>query len=284
MIKFFKDLYQDLDDRHLLLPAIALLVGLVAAPFLLSDPSTPAPVTVTPAVGETQGTATESAVLTTNPGVRDYRKRLERFKSKNPFASHFAVPNPASGPGLTVSGPAGAAAGTTGATGSTSLGVAGSTSTSSGSTTTTSTSTTSSGGTSTSSGSGGTTTTSSNTPEQKTHRVRFFYTYRADVKVGEPGHLDERKGVEKLEALPGKSRPIFIFLGASEDGKRALFAISDQAGKPAGDGTCIPDKTDCQYLVLKAGQAESVEYAPDATRYKLKLLSLNRVLVDTGKH
>jgi hypothetical protein len=87
-----------------------------------------------------------------------------------------------------------------------------------------------------------------------------------------------------LEALPGKSRPVFVFLGSSEDGKRALFAISDQADQPAGDGTCVPDKTDCQYLILKAGEAESVEYAPDATRYKLKLLSLNRVLVDTGKH
>jgi hypothetical protein len=284
MTKFFKDLYQDLDDRHLLLPAIALLVCLVAAPFLLSDPSTPpSSVTVTPAAGEAQGTATESAVLTTNPGVRDYRKRLERFKSKNPFASHFAVPNPASGPGLTVSGPAGAASGTTGATGSTSLGVAGSTSTSTGSTTTTPTSTATSSSGGTSSGAT-TTTTSSNTPEQKSHRVNRFFTYRVDVKVGEPGHLDERKGVEKLEALPGKSRPVFIFLGASEDGKRALFAISDQAGKPAGDGTCVPGKTDCQYLVLKAGEAESVEYAPDATRYKLKLLSLNRVLVHTGKH
>ena len=85
--KFFNDLYRDLVDRRMLVPVIALLVAIVAVPVLLkSEPPAPAPPAAAAAPAE--GTDEVSpAVLVSDPGVRDYSKRLSALKKKNPLLS-----------------------------------------------------------------------------------------------------------------------------------------------------------------------------------------------------
>ena len=86
------DLYRDMRDRRLILPAVALLVAIIAVPVALSadKESPPAPLAYTPPEG---AEAVAPAVLTEQPvGVRDYRERLDELKSKNPFASDFGGP------------------------------------------------------------------------------------------------------------------------------------------------------------------------------------------------
>jgi hypothetical protein len=91
---FLNDLYRDLRARRLLIPAAALAVALVAVPVLLStdSPSAPPPAPPPPA----EATAAQPAVLAETVGIRDYRKRLEALKSKNPFKQKFALPTPQS--------------------------------------------------------------------------------------------------------------------------------------------------------------------------------------------
>ena len=80
------DVYRDLRDRRLLIPVIALLVALVAVPMLLGS-KTPPPVPPAPAasVDLKDAAAVQSAVFVENASVRNYRKRLEPLKAKNPF-------------------------------------------------------------------------------------------------------------------------------------------------------------------------------------------------------
>ena len=89
------DLYRDLRDRRLLLPAAVLAVALIAVPVALSSSAATAPTTppTAPDAGASlRQTATEPAVLTRELGVTEYRKRLQALQSKNPFRQQFTLP------------------------------------------------------------------------------------------------------------------------------------------------------------------------------------------------
>src|SRR3954453_17596804 len=91
--KLLSDLITDMRDRRLLLPALLLVVALVAVPLALStSPATPAPQPAAAVAGGGKATAAEPAVLTAQVGIRSYRKRLAHLKQKNPFPRHFALP------------------------------------------------------------------------------------------------------------------------------------------------------------------------------------------------
>ncbi len=121
---FLTDLYRDLRDRHLLLPAVALIVALVAVPMVLAKDEAPPPLGPPPPTDETA--ATVPAVLAgTEVSVRDYTKRLEQLKSKNPFDQQFPVsPDTLDGSG---SGSATSTGTTTADAGGSSLGATGGT-------------------------------------------------------------------------------------------------------------------------------------------------------------
>src|ERR671916_709972 len=85
------DLYRDLRDRRLL-PLVALLViAIIAVPIALSASGGAPATTATPAAEIVPADAPEAqaAVLAENPGLRDYRKRLDALKSQNPFEQQF---------------------------------------------------------------------------------------------------------------------------------------------------------------------------------------------------
>jgi len=92
--QFLKDIYGDLRDRRLLLPVVGLIVTVVAVPFLLGGD--PAPVPSAPATANVPSDATEvrSAVLVEQTGIRNYRKRLEALREKNPFKQQFEIESP----------------------------------------------------------------------------------------------------------------------------------------------------------------------------------------------
>ena len=86
---FAQDLYKDMRDRRLIIPAVALLVAIVAVPIVLSSPSESS-VTPPAPVADPDAVAVEPAVLAVQEiGVRDYRKRLSELEQKNPFGSRF---------------------------------------------------------------------------------------------------------------------------------------------------------------------------------------------------
>jgi hypothetical protein len=258
------DLYRDLRDRRLLVPALVLAAALIAVPIALSSSATPsptAPASVPAGSGPGKETAAEPAVLTRQLGVTAYRRRLERLNSKNPFQQQFTLPEVTSKvqqssliepSGVTTSG-------------------GGSTSTSS-----------TAEPTSTPSTSPDTTPATSHSSESSDNAQKpttELILRRIDVKVGPEGDLVEKTGVKQFKMLPSSTTPVVIFIGTSERGGRAFFLVSSDVIAVSGDGACLATTPTCQLLALKAGEAASFEYAPDTLTYKLKLLAIRDVVV-----
>ena len=115
--QFLNDVYRDLRDRHLLLPAIALVVALIAVPVLLKSKDEPAPQA---AVVVDRGSDSEltAAVLADNSvSVRNYKKRLAALKSTNPFKPAFQGGDSSSGGDGSGGGSSASTSGTTAAAG-----------------------------------------------------------------------------------------------------------------------------------------------------------------------
>jgi hypothetical protein len=257
---FFNDLYRDLRDRKLLLPAVALAVALVAVPVVLStdSPSAPPPAPPPPA----DATAAQPAVLAENVGIRDYRKRLEALKSKNPFKQQFALPTPQS---VALQNPT-EAPDTSAASG------------------------VSSPATSAAAGS-----VSPETPStvpsppvsQPNHgtvkHTRRLVTRVVDVTLGPLGETKEYDSVRYTELLPSNEVPIVAYFSASPNSKRAAFLLSAGVVSSDGDGTCAPSPESCYYLVMKPGDQRYLHYRPeDATEeviYRFKLRKIEEKVV-----
>jgi hypothetical protein len=252
----------------MLVPALALVVAIIAVPILLSKPSSSTPSPVAPDQTGAKATATEPAVVTEQLGVTNYRTRLDQLVSKNPFRKHFmALPKSAK---LTTTTSGGTSSTATGATSLSSSSISG-TSVPASSTASAATPST------TSSGSGSGNSTSGSTKPQSS----AFYAFRISVAVGPAGDLTERNRVKRLAFLPGKNRPLVTFIGVTEDAKRATFAVSGDVSSVRGDGRCLPRRSACNFLELKQGDKDSLQYSSQHDRtFNLKLRGIKLVRVD----
>lgn len=269
--ELFGNVYRDLRDRHLLLPAIALIVAILAVPILLKSHATGDSAGASPdAKANSAATEAVPAVVTEDLGVTNYKKRLDRLQSKNPFHQQYtATPDSAAAQAT--------AAASIPSTSSTSTG-APTTSTSTGSTFSTPPAT---GGTSSVSSSPPSSTSSSLPQTTRVPKPKArLYAWRASVKVGEPSKLQERPEVQRLAMLPSEGKPVVTFMGASEDGDQALFFVSRDVDSVKGDGRCVPNHSSCQFVVLKPGDKASFHYAPNGKRYNLVLVDVHAVAVD----
>lgn len=271
--KFLTDLYADMRDRRLLVPALALLAALVAVPLLLSgssEPATPPPVTA--AVDPDGAAAVQSAVLVEGDGIRNYRRRLATLREKNPFAQKFALPAGKGGSGGGGGGSGGGATTETATTSSTTI--SGGSSSTSSVTETSVSETTSSGGDTTVVDE---TTVDETTVEDKP-QIRF-YAGRIDVRVGELGETKRVDDVRRLDFLPGDKNPIVAFVGLREGADKALFSVSSDVAETKGDGSCAPKKpAPCQFLTLDVGEERRFKL-PSGRTYRLKLLATRVVRI-----
>jgi hypothetical protein len=266
--EFVTNLYRDMRDRRLLLPALLLVVGLVAVPVLLTSSSATSTVPASSGGRSASDSAAVPAVATQELGVTNYRKRLDRLQSKNPFHQQFTDPKVTDRVKSASITSANIPTTDTGSTSTDSSSVSSATS-SSGSATVPPEPT---GGTTPSSGgSGGPSRVHS--PKPTFH----LYAFRASVKVGEPGKLQERPEVQRMAMLPTKGKPIVTFLGANEDADRALFLVSRDVDSVKGDGRCSPNHSSCQFVVLEPGDKASLHYTPNGKRYNLVLVDLHAV-------
>jgi hypothetical protein len=263
---FLTDVYRDLRDRHLLLPVVALIVALVAVPMVLANEEAPPPLGPPPPTDETAATV-PAVVAGTEVSVRDYTKRLEELKSKNPFDQQFPA---ASLDTLDESGAeSGTSTGTTTAdAGGLSLGAtAGTTSTPS--------------DTAPDTGAGATDNTSGDPDEDDPEPVDRLFVRRVDVLVGIQGDLKSRKGVEPMTVLPNDATPVLAFLGTDEAGKQAAFVLSSDVSSVGGDGTCVPSPN-CLFITLEKGESVTLDYDPNGQTYELKLQAIRNVKLKDG--
>ena len=262
-----KDLVQDLRDRSLLIPAIALVVLIVAVPVLLGsggsgDSSSSTPPAPT-APGSMSGSAEiDPVVLAEVPGLRDYKKRLNGDEGRNPFIQQSVDQPSDEGDGGNGGGSGSGAS-------------ASSSSSSTASSTDSSASTGASPSTSSTSTAPGTTPDTGSTKPPKDKLVK----YTIDVRVGRAGKTKVLKDVEPLQLLPGDKRPVVQYVNTSVDGSRAGFVVSPLVTSAEGDGKCDPGRNNCQFLFLEEGQIQKLVYGDKQETYRVELLRINKVLV-----
>ena len=276
MPKFLQDVYGDLRDRRLLLPVAALLVAIAAAPFLLGGD--PPPVPPAPATASVPPDAAEvrSAVVVEQTGIRNYRKRLQALRKKNPFEQQFdaepedtsvAVGSEPADASISIAGGDDSASSDpvasspTDAFGSPSVG--GSPSVTFG----------------TEAASGSSPLSVGADPEEtEVREVETLISYSVGVDVGRAGELEERDAVERFTPLPSRQAPVLIYVGVSDNGERAAFLVSRDVTETKGDGICIRSTSgECSLLTIKVGEEREFLYGPDAERFRLKLRSISLV-------
>jgi hypothetical protein len=258
--QFLDDLYRDLRDRRLLPVVAMLLVAIVAVPIALSLSSSGSqfPVDSTAALPADAPEA-QAAVLAENPVLRDYKQRLDALKAKNPFDQQFQTTNiektevqdtSASTAGVDSGGAAPADIG----------------------------------GGDVSTGTTSTDTAPSAPPDTAAQPAdagveKKFFAFRVDVFYGLDGDVKQVNNVKPLDGLS----PVGLFVGATEDAKRAVFMLSSDVVGVPGEGTCAPSPDNCEFLGLKEGEAVEILYqpaeAPAAAVYRLRLEQIKLVPV-----
>ena len=251
---FLDDLYRDMRDRRLIIPAVVLLIAILALPALLSQ-SADSTVTTPVPVDDPTAVAVEPAVLAVQEaGVRDFRERLDSLQRKNPFGSRFD-PQPVDDlgpPGELVEPPESSIAGDGGGTAAPVPGAV-------------------------------------DTPTEPTDPAApsdppspvdpadpYVLVPRVDVVVGVVDR-ERRQTIENVrggDLLPSRQVPVVMYLGNTEDSKYAEFLVSRDVAKVSGEGKCRPEPEDCEFLRLGQGDTAYLNFA-DGNRYVLRVKKIS---------
>ncbi len=240
--EFGGDLVHDLRSRGLLPLVLVLAAAIVAVPLAIKAMSGS---DGAPAAGQPGAVAIEpapegqAAVLAYSPGLRNQR-RLDG-SAGDPFRQQYpAISAEAPGGGASAvgsGGPISPSSGTSGGTGG------------------------SGGGGSGGGGGGGDV---------------VFVSYQTDLLVGEEGgQLARRNNVAEFTLLPSEDVAAAVFLGATADGKQAIFSVSRSVTSVSGAGTCYPEPDACELLGLTVGQGASLSY--EGQSYRVEVARIKRV-------
>jgi hypothetical protein len=250
--KFFGDVVYDLRNRGLLPVVILLVVGMVAVPMLISRGSSDSSNSLQPTAANVKPAPEgQQAVLAYNPGIREYKKRLNDLSAKDPFRQQFAhSAAAASALKSTVTTPP-----STGSdTGSSSSAVTG-----------------------TPTGTSGGSSTGTKNKNKKKKAPSGSVTYQVNVLAGDVNsELTPFNDVQALTPLPSQTAPVVIYFELSSDNGSALFLVSNRVGSVNGPGTCVPSPDDCALLALQPGQSEDLQYAQDGKTYRIVLAQIQR--------
>ncbi len=267
---FLADLFYDLRDRRLL-PLVALVVVAIAAvPFLLGGEAEELLLPVTGEALEAGGAKTSSlTVVEATPGLRDYHKRLRGRAATDPFVQKFTGPASGSSSGSESGGGTGSAGNAAGSGGAPVE--------SEESTETTESVPEPGPG---AGGSGG----AAPGKVDPTSPGLHFFGLRPDVRFGVAGggQLTSYRHISIGQALP-KQDPVVVFLGVSEDGKRAAFHVSNEVGLVRGPGDCTGGSQSCDLLFLRAGQAVDLLTGAPNRDFRLAVDQIDFIEVDPPK-
>jgi hypothetical protein len=276
MPKLVTDLYGDLRDRPLLLGLVLFLIAaIVIAPFALSDkggsgePAEVAPITGSGETANSSFSVVPAETTLRSPDKVDHRSAL------NPFRE---LP---SGGG---SGKGGSQAESSGGSSGGGSNVGSTTESGGGSEAPAAVETPSS---ESSSGSGSeasspptvTETTEHNSTTTETETSTEVTTsqnpdFVVSMKVGyTTGKLQEETEVQPMTKLPDDKEPALLYIGLSQDEKRALFLMTSKVTAYYGAAHCALDKAACELVELKPGKSATFEIGigEDAKRYKIVL-------------
>jgi hypothetical protein len=264
MTAFFQDTWQDLREKNLWPVAILLVAGLIAVPVLLFQPAKDAK-PADESVAQVDPKAKAMLAIARGGGDEE-SSDLGVFDPRDPFrAPPSAVPKASTTPGTTSTSTGGASSSLSGATAS--GGGSGS----------------SEGDNAGVSGGGGPAQTGQGTSSTTT-TTRKTYTYVVDLRFGERGEVRSRKGVRRLTLLPSSRNPLLVFLGVTDDRRKAVFLVESGLSQE-GEGTCKPSKRYCSFLYLRTADSSDDHYFSTSSgkQYALHLSRIRRVEVKRKK-
>lgn len=249
--QFAADVYYDLRDRRLL-PLVALvIVAILAVPFLLGGDAEEEP-SATDSVPGQSSIATTGARLTVvedNPALRDYHRRLSGRTRTDPFKQRYTgLPEEAQLKSVDVTPEAGSSSvESVTDTGGGNTGTGGS-------------------GSPPSSSSGG------NGSGDNGLKGGRLYGFRPDLRFGVAGS-DQLKLYRELPlgTLLPREKPVLLFVGVTQNGKRALFSVVSDVTQVSGNGDCVGGDRDCSLLSMQAGQAVTLATEQPGRSFRLKL-------------
>jgi hypothetical protein len=261
-MNILKGIVTELRERRLWPVAVALLVGLVAVPVLLTKSASGTPATPSSGTGASGSNAQSVSVKLaggTSKGGLNGRSR-DPFGAQGGSTTTAAVTvaraatSSSAGAGTASIG-AGSGSSSTGSTGSSSsVSTVGSTSGTSGAST----------GGSAGAPSGGAPSPAPSLPAPTKRAkpgpagltAKQSYAVSIEITNGSGG-VEPIDPVQRLTALPSASQPLLVELGVEQGGKRVLFAV--QPGTVVnGGGSCTPGPIDCEILSLPVGGVENI--------------------------
>jgi hypothetical protein len=98
-----------------------------------------------------------------------------------------------------------------------------------------------------------------------------------DVRVGPFGAIESRENVRELQLLPSARLPVLAYVGVGEDGQTAAFMVSRDVTTSEGDGSCMPSRANCQFVLLRPGGSRDFEYGDAGETYRLTLVRIREV-------
>jgi hypothetical protein len=263
-----KDVYRDLRDRRLLVIAVALILAIVAVPFLVKgDP--PAQVdSAASGVVITEPSELDPVVVAEEVGLRDYRERLDGLHGKNPFEQQLTGSPGGGGSGGGGSGESG------GLPTEDSVAATGGSTTSSAGVPAAGVPAASASGTDALPAPDADEGEEPDDPEPT--EVTTAVSFSIDIKVGPPGDGRIVRDVRYGDLLPGKDRPILQYVSTDVDGTASSFAVSRQVVGASGEGHCAPNRARCDFLELGVGDEQELELSSGSTPLRIKLLEIIR--------
>jgi len=260
---FLSDLYADLRDRRLL-PLVALiLVAIVATPILLAGGSEEAePVPAPEATTEGSEPASQTlTVVKAEPGLRNYKKRLDHRSPTNPFKQRFDGPQ-LEGAQLNEPAPGESSGSSEVETGSSSGG----------------------GAPAPPSGGGG----GNGSGDPVPPGGLTYFTFAINVQItktvtNEDGTKEQtgptvRKEVQPPSALPGDKAQVVTYMGTSSQTHKPLFLISPKVSAVFGEGHCVAGEEVCQLIELDPEMPETFVFGENQARYKFNVLKVVPVI------
>ena len=109
--------------------------------------------------------------------------------------------------------------------------------------------------------------------------LKLYDMYAAKIRFGESSEETLRtRALRRLAPLPGKDDARVLFLGLKRDHKTAVFLLAANT-RAVGEGECLPARTNCLTVELKAGETEFIDVLDAAGQVQAQYqLDMVRVL------
>jgi hypothetical protein len=112
---------------------------------------------------------------------------------------------------------------------------------------------------------------------------RSWDIYSVDLRIGARGRLVSHRDLARLTPLPDERAPQAMYLGVTDHGRRAVFALGAGVEVRAGgekrslDPACSPSRLDCALVVVPAGGRIMLRYVSATGAQRTLVLDLSRI-------